>query len=486
MMQRKPTFVTIWTQLLASLVLAGSASTLLAADRAGAVSFVIGDARVQNAAGELRSLARGDAIDAGQVLVTGVSGHIHLQMVDGAFVSVRPQSRLRIEDYHYDAQTPGNNRIKFLLEEGVARSITGKAGAAAKQNYRLNTPLAAIGIRGTDFVVQTSAQITRVTVQSGAIDMAPLAGDCLASSFGPCSSATTRVLTAAMRNAYLELRSRNEAPLLVPAEKALDSPNLQSPPRPEEPRVSADKVNKSAMSSDTRDAVRDVAADTIKTKVDAAPPPVPQAFVAPLVTPPVVIVEAVVVPVVVAPPVVTPPVVVAPVVVVPPPATQFWWGRWSKYIRAGEEGKEFVTATAYGSSKVELAGGNDVFGMTRSVGDVVMPGSGIAKFQLADSEAYFMSNSAIVTAAQLSGASLTIDFGGRRYDTAFTLNGTGQAAVPIQSSGQVTFQGQLLNDINATTSLSGSLSKDASQAGFVFQRALDGGLSVFGATRWTR
>ena len=220
--------------------MAASSACALAADLAGSVSFVIGDASVVGEDGKARTVARGENVNAGQILQTGATGHIHLRMVDGAFVSIRPQSRLRIEDYHYDAANPANNRIKFVLEKGVARSITGRAGEVAKENYRLNTPLAAIGIRGTDFVVQATDDITRVTVQSGAVVMAPLAGDCLASALGPCKSAASRVLTAAMRDAYLELRNRNEAPLLVPAEKALESPNLVAPPRPEEPKASAD------------------------------------------------------------------------------------------------------------------------------------------------------------------------------------------------------------------------------------------------------
>ena len=165
---------------------------------AGTVSFVIGEASTLTN-GQKQAISRGDAIKAGQTIATGVNGHVHIKLIDGAFVSIRPSSRFVIEEYKFDAEQPKNSRIKFNLEQGTARSITGKAGEASKESYRLNTPLAAIGIRGTDFVVHTEQSVTRVVVQSGAIVMSPLSQECLSSAFGPCNTATARVLTAAMR-----------------------------------------------------------------------------------------------------------------------------------------------------------------------------------------------------------------------------------------------------------------------------------------------
>ncbi len=451
----QPVVSTGWKKWVLLICLAVGSACAFAADLAGSVSFVIGDASVVGADGKPRAVTRGENINAGQVLQTGATGHIHLRMVDGAFVSIRPQSRLRIEDYHYDVANPDNNRIKFVLEKGVARSITGRAGEASKQNYRLNTPLAAIGIRGTDFVVQATADITRVTVQSGAVVMAPLAGDCLASALGPCKSATSRVLTAAMRDAYLELRNRNEAPLLVPAEKALESPNLVAPPRPEEPRPSTDKQSKSNSGIDSRDAIREVAADNIKNQVDAAVPGTP-----------------------------------ADVVVAPLPPAKFWWGRWSSFTQPGQESSS-VAAIFAPELHRRVVSGNAVFALVGEdpdrVGSVTMPNAGIAKFQLADSEAYMLKDRNTLAAAQVTSPSLTIDFGRNRFDTSLTVNSSGNAPVSVQSSGQVTWQGELRGDANSTgTTLQGALSRNADQAAYLFQRDLSNGTSVVGATRWTR
>ena len=474
-----------WKRTLALVALTAAHACAFAAERAGTVSFVIGDARAMGADSKLRPLTLGDGIDAGETLVTGSNGHVYLRMVDDAFIVVRSQSRLHIEDYHIDTAVPGNNRIKFNLQQGVARSITGRGGEAARQNYRFNTPLAAIGIRGTDFVVQASNDITRVAVQSGAVVFAPLADGCLASALGPCNTAATRVLTAAMHSVYLELRSRNDVPLLVPAEKALESPNLISPPRPEEPHAG----NVLPKSTTKVDAVSQVEANTIITHVDTNVPAAPTTgpVTAPIVNVPIVDAPVVTAPVVTAPivtaPVVTAPIVTAPPVIVPPPpAAQFWWGRWSNMLAPGET--SIVTqALAPGT---EITYGNDAYGLVRTSGTVVMPNTGVVKFQLADSEASLLTNQKILTPAQITSPSLTVDFGARTYDTSLTVTAGTSAPVLVQSSGNINFQGLFDSKVSTPyTVVHGLISNDASQAGYIFQRDLSSSLSVLGVTRWT-
>ncbi|MGV8900578.1 MAG: FecR family protein [Burkholderiaceae bacterium] len=428
---------------------------VLAAEVAGTVSFVVGVASVAGTGTDaaLRQLRRGDAVDVGQTLVTGPNGHVHLKMQDGAFVSVRPQSRFKIEQYHYDAQVPANNRIKFVLEEGIARSITGRAGAAARSNYRLNTPLAAIGIRGTDFVVQATAEATRVTVQSGAVSFTPLAGDCLASGLGPCASATTRVLTAAMRDGYLELSRQAGTPVLVPAERAVNNPNAVSPPRPEEPKAIDDKTVGRA---DTKDAILNQSVNAV---LGAAHAPDAPAAVMPASLP-------------------TP-------ATLPTPPTQFYWGRWSRFIQPGQEASSIEALLAPGR---EVLASNSVFVLSRDDGLPHMPATGVAKFQLAGSEAYVMSDTKTLSAATIAAPALTVNFAARTYDTALTVNGGALGMVGIASSGQVSGQGQFIPAVNsANTTIGGFLSSDVSQAGYVFERGgLPNGASVVGVTRWLR
>lgn len=436
----------------------GAASAADAPAAAGTVALAIGEAALLDASGTSRAAAKGDTVQVGQTLRTGANGHIHLRMTDGAFVSVRPQSRFRIEEYRYDPAVPANNRVKFVLEQGVARSITGRAGEAAREHYRLNTPLAAIGIRGTDFVVQASNEVTRVLVQSGAVAMSPLGGDCLASSSGPCSTAATRVLTAAMRDAYLELSSRSSVPLLVPAAKALDSPNLVAPPRAEEPAV----VGKNGSTgSEMRDAQRDtivrLALDKARDERPAVQEPTPE----------------------------------KPSVELPMPKSQFWWGRYvafdAAYVPSGKESMmQNALLAALAPDTREVVVGNDMFVLLRPAGNLNMPRSGSFDFKLAESEAYIVRDDrSKVSAATISAPSLNIDFGARTYATALTVNGSGIAPLSVQSSGTIGSSGRFNPDSKSVDKFDGTLSNDSSQAAYLFQHGLKDGF-VAGATRWVR
>ncbi|WMW81078.1 FecR domain-containing protein [Undibacterium cyanobacteriorum] len=439
---------------IAAALLASSLSAL-AQESVGTVSFVIGESNAKQANGVAKAIKKGDQVLAGQSIETGVNGHVHLKLVDGAFVSVRPGSRFRIEEYQYDANEPKKSRIKFMLEQGTARSITGKAGEAAKEIYRLNTPLAAIGIRGTDFVVSTEADVTRVVVQSGAIVMSPLNEECSSSAYGPCKSAAARVLTAAMRDSYLELRSRKDAPILVPVEKSMSAPNLVAPPRPEEPSVDRGAKTVSAVGPSNQEVSQAVTVTTVKNQINtfATQKPAEPKPVEPAKPDPVVVIPA-----------------------------KIWWGRW-------EANSSSETPSIYSvlSPDREVTMSNVVFGMLREKGDIVdLPSAGVAKFKLADSESYLMAADRSMTVGKITDPSLTIDFGNRRFETSLTMTATGISPTEIRANGEISFQGILMAETTSPdTILAGSLSKNADQVGYLFQRNTANGMLV-GATRWTK
>ena len=78
---------------------AGLLPTLsLAAEPVGRVLFAIGDAKLANGG----AIKKDDTLQVGQTIITGANGHVHIRFVDDAFVSVRPNSSLSIEQYVYD------------------------------------------------------------------------------------------------------------------------------------------------------------------------------------------------------------------------------------------------------------------------------------------------------------------------------------------------------------------------------------------------
>ena len=87
----------------------------------------------------------------GDRIRTGADGHIQLRFTDGALISIHPESDFRIERYAFD---PVNQSSFFELAKGAVRAVSGRIGKRDREDWRLKTPTATIGIRGTEFTVE--------------------------------------------------------------------------------------------------------------------------------------------------------------------------------------------------------------------------------------------------------------------------------------------------------------------------------------------
>jgi hypothetical protein len=123
-------------------------SAPVSAEPVGKVLASSGAAQAQNTAGELRPLAQGAAVERGDTLVTGANGNVQVRFVDDALLIVRPNSRIRLDDYRAE----GSKLHSVLsLIAGSIRTLTGRIGKARRDAYVMNTPTATIGVRGTDY-----------------------------------------------------------------------------------------------------------------------------------------------------------------------------------------------------------------------------------------------------------------------------------------------------------------------------------------------
>lgn len=440
----------------AAVALAAAPAAIAAA--VGEVTFAAGDARIEGATGKL---ARGAQVEVGQTVVTGVGGHVHIRFVDDAFVAVRPNSQLTVDDYQYDPANAAANRVKFTLRSGTGRLITGKAGQANKQGFRLNTPMAAIGVRGTDFVVRASADSTRVTVQQGAVVMSPFGADCVAVASGPCNGQLARQLTASLSGTYLEQRGQ-EAPRLVRVEPSR-LPDLFAPARSEEPAP-----GKSASSDDGAKSA--TAASTASTS--AAPAPAPSTSTA--ATPTNAAPAAPATPL-------TP--AAAPAVARTAPegytgSANIFWGRWD----AGGN------AAILNSASYQVIAQQNGFVLLRPVGGAnqVLPEKGEVSFRLVQSVGFLNAGQgfaeAVITAPRLS-----VNFGRQSYDTSLTV-GNSSGRDSMRSRGSVTADGRFLADpARSNADVNGGLSNNGTEAGYVFLRPDgSGGFRSIGVTRWER
>ena len=115
---------------------------------AGTVQFVAGQVQLERG-GTRTALAVSSPVNVGDVVVTGADGLVQLVMVDAGRISMRPGTRLRIDDYRYDPANPGASGALLTLVQGMLRSFTGEIVGSRKRDYRIKTPIASVGVRGS-------------------------------------------------------------------------------------------------------------------------------------------------------------------------------------------------------------------------------------------------------------------------------------------------------------------------------------------------
>jgi hypothetical protein len=116
---------------------------------AGKFQFVNGEVQVIDAAGKQRLAQKGGAIDEGETVSSTGNGFAQIRMEDGGFFAVRPDTQFKIDTFKYEGKEDGSEKGIFSLIKGSLRSVTGVVGKKHKDNYKINTATATIGIRGS-------------------------------------------------------------------------------------------------------------------------------------------------------------------------------------------------------------------------------------------------------------------------------------------------------------------------------------------------
>ena len=423
---------------------------------AGHVTLVIGQALAINKNHQQRELKRDDVVYSGETIETSLGGHVHLHFIDDGIVSLRPSSRLIIELYHYDKQQANNSAIRFTLQSGVLRSISGKATEADHQRFRLNTPITAIGVLGTDFIVRAEPEKVWAGVYSGAIAIAPLSDQCIANSLGACAGATR--LTELMGGVMLEFTHGKVQEKLVPIDPAILS---KSKPSNLDNSDNAIASSSSLLTTTNGTSGRITPIDIVVVDALAQQTPTP-----PVVTP-------------VAPPVIPPVVQSSP----------FVWERWFWTIPATGDTMTQASGTHVGANF--LNAGNSYAGLF-SITPLtqVQPQAGVYDFSLTQGQVYFVGNgynnfpsTANPGLAQLNSGSLQVNFATQSFNTQLalqyqTVSANLNLTGAIQSSGGFGIQNPA-----GTSLVSGAIS--GNHAAMAFMQQVPEG-TFTGLTDWVK
>jgi hypothetical protein len=124
-----------------------------AVNHAAQVILAKGQVTAVNQAGESRKLKRRSKVFSGDIIKTGTNGSVQLRFIDKALMTIKANSEMDISSYQSGENGQKEEAIMNLVKGGF-RTITGKIGKGDKSAYKVSTPAASIGIRGTNYEVQ--------------------------------------------------------------------------------------------------------------------------------------------------------------------------------------------------------------------------------------------------------------------------------------------------------------------------------------------
>ena len=115
----------------------------------GVVRTVDGTAYIRRAGAQLQP-AVGDAVQEGDVLMTGADGSLGVALSDNALLSLGPASEIHLVEFAFE---PRNAIFAFLARIllGTFVYVSGDIGRLSPDSVIIETPVGVIGIRGTRF-----------------------------------------------------------------------------------------------------------------------------------------------------------------------------------------------------------------------------------------------------------------------------------------------------------------------------------------------
>jgi len=153
-----------------------------AAAQAANIVFATGSATVIDVDGKPRKADRGAVLEPGETVDTG-NGKAQLRFRDGATISLQPETQFRVEQFRFAEQNGKageHDTVVMRLLKGTLRAVSGLIGKERREQYRMDTVVGTIGIRGTEYGAGFGGSGLVVTTYVGLVEVCNSAGCAMA------------------------------------------------------------------------------------------------------------------------------------------------------------------------------------------------------------------------------------------------------------------------------------------------------------------
>ena len=138
--------------------------------------MVKGDVKVKIAStGKMVKAMIGLQISAKDMVITAKKSRAKLVMIDGNTINLSPKTRLKLSEYSFDKKSNKKNVLLNVLY-GKVRSKVKQKYDGKKNKFRIKTPTAVAGVRGTDFITSYNkkTKISKVVTFEGRVTFGTL------------------------------------------------------------------------------------------------------------------------------------------------------------------------------------------------------------------------------------------------------------------------------------------------------------------------
>jgi len=104
--------------------------------------------------GTENKLKRRGKVFEGDTITVGKKSRLQLRFVDNQLVVLKADTVFRIDEYKFKDKKDSDKSAALSLLKGGMRSVTGLIGKSARDKYKVKTPVATMGVRGTHYVIQ--------------------------------------------------------------------------------------------------------------------------------------------------------------------------------------------------------------------------------------------------------------------------------------------------------------------------------------------
>lgn len=118
------------------------------------VAFLTGSLTATGFDGRVRRMSLGGSLLAGDILQTAAASVTVIVFRDESRVTLRANSRFRIESYNYQPESPDENSTLMRLIEGSIRVVSGLIAKTKPKAHKVVTPVATMSVRGTGFDIR--------------------------------------------------------------------------------------------------------------------------------------------------------------------------------------------------------------------------------------------------------------------------------------------------------------------------------------------